>query len=60
MTQEKLAQEARVHRTYVSQLERGLKSPSLRTAYKLSTALQVNLSQLMELVEDEIEQQAPN
>ncbi len=39
MTQEGLAYASGVHPTYVSQLERGLKSPSLDVIAALATAL---------------------
>ena len=41
LTQEGLADRAGLHRTYVSQIERGLKSASLATLLCLSSALQV-------------------
>ncbi|MCL4871517.1 MAG: helix-turn-helix transcriptional regulator [Anaerolineae bacterium] len=52
-SQEAFAFEVGIHRTYVSQLERGLKSPSLKTIQKISQVLGVNLSELMALVEIE-------
>ena len=39
LSQEELASRSGLHRTFVSQLERGLKSPSLRTVFTISTAL---------------------
>ena len=47
LSQEELADEAGLHRTYVSQLERGLKSPSLATMVALSAALGVAPSALI-------------
>ncbi len=38
-SQEGFAERAQVHRTYVSQLERGLKSPSVRVLMKMADAL---------------------
>lgn len=55
LSQEALGLEAGLHRTYVSQLERGLKSPSLKTLYKIALVLNVNLVELMSLVQREIE-----
>lgn len=46
--QEKLADESGLHRTYVSQLERGLKSPTLGAMHKLAVALGRPLSELIE------------
>ena len=55
ISQEKLAELAGVHRTYVSQLERGLKSPTLVVFLKISKALNVPPSQIMRQIETEIE-----
>ena len=53
LSQEKFGFEANLHRTYVSQLERGLKSPSLKTLYKIANVLGISLTDLMALVEQE-------
>ena len=53
LSQEKFGFEADLHRTYVSQLERGLKSPSLKTLHKIATVLEISLTELMALVEQE-------
>ena len=53
LSQEELAFRVGIHRTYISQLERGLKSPSLRTIGKICDELQLSLSQLMQEVEKE-------
>jgi transcriptional regulator with XRE-family HTH domain len=50
-SQEELAARAGYHRTYIGQLERGEKSPSLRTLFNLSSTLQVNPSVLIRRVE---------
>lgn len=41
LSQEKLAERASLHRTYISQLERGLKSPSLDVIVALAHGLRV-------------------
>src|ERR1017187_8871697 len=51
LSQEELAARAGYHRTYVGQLERGEKSPSLRTIFNLSSALEVRPSALIRRVE---------
>ena len=56
LSQEQLGFKANLHRTYISQLERALKSPSLRTLQKITKALAISLTDLMTLVE-EIENQ---
>lgn len=54
ISQEELAFRAEVHRTYISQLERGLKSPTLNVMLKLSHALKVPASRLVAAVETEV------
>jgi transcriptional regulator with XRE-family HTH domain len=39
LSQEEFAERADVHRTYISQLERGIKSPSVRVLVKIAAAL---------------------
>lgn len=51
VSQEELAFRAEVHRTYISQLERGLKSPTLNMILKLSRALKASASKLVAAVE---------
>lgn len=41
------------HRTYISDLERGLKSPSLRTIAKLANELGISAGELIALAERE-------
>jgi transcriptional regulator with XRE-family HTH domain len=54
LSQEELANRAAVHRTYVSQLERGLKSPTLVTLLRLSKALGTTPSRLMRQLEADL------
>lgn len=51
ISQEELAFRAEVHRTYISQLERGLKSPTLSVILKLSRALKVSASRIVSAAE---------
>ena len=51
ISQEELAFRVDVHRTYVSQLERGLKSPTLRVILRVARALNTAASQLIAAVE---------
>ena len=53
LSQEELADRAEIHRTYVSQIERGLKSPTIVVLLKLSKALDVTSSQIMLLFEND-------
>lgn len=46
LTQEKLADKAELHFTYIGQIERGLRNPSLINIYKLVKALNIPISQI--------------
>lgn len=51
LSQEKLAEFCDLDRTYISLLERGLRQPTLTTLFKLSSALKIKPSELVELVD---------
>ena len=51
MTQEQLALAAGVDRSYVSQLERDLKSPTIQMLFRLCAALQTSPSKLIAKLE---------
>lgn len=56
LTQSELAHKAGLDRTYISLLERGIRQPSLIALFKLSSALEVELSEIirkLEIVLDE-------
>ena len=48
ISQEKLAEMAEMHRTYVSGIERGERNVSLINIMRLASALNVSVSKLME------------
>jgi CheY-like chemotaxis protein len=50
LSQEELAYRAGLHRTYVSDLERGARNPSIESIEKLAGALQVSVSKLFESI----------
>jgi len=52
LSQEKLGFESNYHRTYISQLERGQKNPSLKAIFRLAEALGVKPSQMVRHVEE--------
>jgi transcriptional regulator with XRE-family HTH domain len=52
ISQEELAFQAHLHRTYVSQLERGLKTPSLQSIAGLASALGMPAWQLVRAAEE--------
>lgn len=47
LSQEALADLAQIHRTYVSQIERGLKYPTIYVLVQISKALGVKLSEII-------------
>lgn len=51
LSQEELGFESGYHRTYISQLERGKKSPSLQTVFQLARALKLRPSEFIAAVE---------
>ena len=53
LSQEAFGFEVNLHRTYISQLERGLKSPSLNTLSRICRTLKVTISELLLIVERE-------
>lgn len=53
LSQEALADLAGIHRTYVSQLERGLKSPTLAILMRIARALDIRASRILEILESE-------
>jgi transcriptional regulator with XRE-family HTH domain len=58
VSQETLAEESGYHRTYISQLERGLKSPSLRTLGSLARVFGFSTSKLVAEIEKEAARRA--
>ncbi|HEU5292461.1 MAG TPA: helix-turn-helix transcriptional regulator [Cyclobacteriaceae bacterium] len=51
LSQQELADFSEVDRTYISDLERGLYSPSLNTIYKLAEVLKLKPHELIEKVD---------
>jgi transcriptional regulator with XRE-family HTH domain len=47
LSQEELAHQSGLHRTYISQIERGLKSPTLATIYAIASALEEDAGMLI-------------
>ena len=58
LSQEALAFEAELARNYISQLELGSKSPSLRTIFKLCKVLETSPAAMIEDVEHRMKMQA--
>ncbi|MCM3703209.1 helix-turn-helix domain-containing protein [Paenibacillus macerans] len=55
ISQESLALRSDLDRTYISMLERGIHQPTLNTLLALANALNIKASELVKIVEDEIE-----
>lgn len=53
-SQEKLALDCELDRTYISMLERGKRQPTLRTIFTLCEKLNCSPSEMMKLVEVEV------
>ena len=51
LTQEDLAEKAGIHRTYLSDIERGSRNVSLLNIERLASALSLSLSELFQQVE---------
>ena len=51
LSQEKLGFESGYHRTYISQLERGQKSPTLKAIIKIAAALGIKASGFIARIE---------
>lgn len=54
LSQEELAFEAGLHRTYISLLERGIKTPTLNVLFRLADALDILPSQLIQEIEAQL------
>lgn len=55
LSQEALAERAAIHRTYVSQIERGVKSPTVSILIKIAKALETKPSCLLRMIEDKFD-----
>lgn len=53
-SQEYLAEVTGLHRTYISQLERGLKSPSVRVLNHITNSLGLKMSEFLQAVEESL------
>jgi transcriptional regulator with XRE-family HTH domain len=47
-SQERLADESKLHRTYVSGIERGIRNPSLKNIFRIAKALRVRAAEFFE------------
>lgn len=51
LSQERLAELSGLHRTYIGQLERGKKSPTVNTVFDIAKALKILPSELIKEIE---------
>ncbi len=51
LSQEELGFESNYHRTYISQLERGQKNPSLKAIFRLARVLGIRPSEMIRTIE---------
>ncbi|MGG1520213.1 helix-turn-helix transcriptional regulator [Paenibacillus oryzisoli] len=57
ISQEKLAFDSSLDRTYISMLERGKRKPTINTIFSICNALHMKPSELLQLVELEFDNQ---
>ena len=55
LSQEKLAFESSIDRTFVSMLERGIRQPSLTTIFQLSEALEISPEEVVALTSKKLD-----
>jgi transcriptional regulator with XRE-family HTH domain len=53
LTQDDLADRSALHRSYISELERGMRNPSLQNIEKLAEALELSIVELFKIYEKE-------
>ncbi|HYV37040.1 MAG TPA: helix-turn-helix transcriptional regulator [Gemmataceae bacterium] len=53
LSQEALADRARLHRTYISLLERGQRMPSIGVVQQLANALETTMASIMDELEND-------
>ncbi len=56
LSQEELGFESDYHRTYISQLERGQKNPSLKAIFRLARVLGIRPSEMIQKIESRVEE----
>jgi len=52
LSQEKLAEKADIHTSYIGQIERCLRYPSLKVLFKIADALNIKISELFSDIND--------
>jgi len=57
LSQEQLGLESGYHRTYISMLERGQKTPTLTTILQLASVLNISAAELVRQVENQLQEE---
>ena len=52
LTQEELAKLCHLHPTYIGQIERGEKNPTIESTYQICKALEISISKLFEQIDE--------
>ena len=52
ISQEELALQSELHPSYIGQLERGVKTPSIDTVYKITKSLDITMSEFLKSIEN--------
>lgn len=60
LSQEQLALESGLDRTYISLLERGLRQPTLTTLFQIATTLGTSPSQIIRMMEESLHEDSEN
>lgn len=60
LSQEVVSGLAGIARTHLTMIENGTKQPNLETVWRIAQALDIPLSDLIRIVEDELSQQSEN
>ena len=55
LSQEKMASHCNLDRTYISLMERGIRTPSLFTVFEIAHALEMSPSDIIKVVESRLE-----
>ena len=58
ITQEELAHKLGYHLSYIGQVERGLKSPTLRTVFNIADAFGISITSLLARTEENLKRKA--
>jgi transcriptional regulator with XRE-family HTH domain len=60
LSQERLAELAGLHRTYISSVEQGRRNVSVENIYRIANALGVSMTELVQLCEDRLDRLKEN